>query len=352
MSARAEPPPPEGMSESAGNATTVGEARGDRDDRGRSGAATARAPDFFIVGHEKCGTTALYEMLRGHPQVFMPDFKEPRFFSPDTRVRALTPSNVRRPRTLEAYLELFAPARPEQRVGEASPQYLRSRVAPERIAELQPQARIIAILREPVSFLRSFHMQNIKGNLETERDLRAAMALEEDRRQGKRLPRGSEFPVRLLYSEHVRYLEQLHRFEAAFPSSQILVLIYEDYLRHNEATVRSVWRFLDVDDTLPVEVVNTRQPRKAVRSMPLHKLTRAVKLARHRPDAANPLARAVYAVTPRPAVEMWRRIVYTHPDRPDEAFSLELRRRFKPEVEALGEHLGRDLVSLWGYDRV
>ena len=29
---------------------------------------------------------------------------------------------------------------------------------------------------------------------------------------------------------------------------------------------------------------------------------------------------------------------------------LELRRRFKPEVEATSEYLGRDLVALWGYD--
>ncbi len=41
-----------------------------------------RVPDFFIVGHPKCGTTALYEMLRRHPQIFMPDIKEPWFFAP------------------------------------------------------------------------------------------------------------------------------------------------------------------------------------------------------------------------------------------------------------------------------
>ena len=40
------------------------------------------------------------------------------------------------------------------------------------------------------------------------------------------------------------------------------------------------------------------------------------------------------------------------PRAPDENFVLELRRRFKPEVVALSEHLGRDLVTLWGYDAV
>jgi hypothetical protein len=309
-------------------------------------------PDFFIVGHEKCGTTALYGMLREHPQIFMPDFKEPRFFSSDIRVRAPGPGGGRRTSTLEGYLELFAPALPDQRVGEASPQYLRSHVAAGGIAEMNPAAKIIAILREPLSFLRSLHMQNVRGNLETERDLRAAMALEEERRQGRRLPSGLESPVRLLYSEYISYLEQLSRFEAVFPASQILVLIYEDYRRENEETVRRVWRFLEVDDTLPVHVLTGRESRKAVRSMLLHRLTRAVKIARYKPGKASPLARAIYALTPKPVVELWRRIVYTRPDSPDEAFAAELRRRFKPEVVALGEHLGRDLVGLWGYDSV
>src|SRR5580693_6355814 len=47
-----------------------------------------RIPDFFIVGHAKCGTTALYEMLRRHPQIFMPEYKagagkEPWYFARD-----------------------------------------------------------------------------------------------------------------------------------------------------------------------------------------------------------------------------------------------------------------------------
>ncbi len=121
-------------------------------------------PDFFIVGHQKCGTTALYEMLRGHPQIFMPDVKEPRFFAPDLRSRlrpddrSVRPTAARptRSRTTSRCSPLRAP---DQLAGEASPQYLRSHAAAGAIAEVQPQARIIAILREPASFLRSFHLQ-------------------------------------------------------------------------------------------------------------------------------------------------------------------------------------------------
>src|SRR5271166_1372233 len=136
-----------------------------------------RIPDFFIVGHAKCGTTALYEMLRRHPRIFMPDSKEPMFFARNPDAPPLVPGRPsfeqtgRRRETLEDYMSLFAPARPGQLAGEASTFYLWSAAAPARIARAQPQARIIAILREPASFLHSLHMQMLQNQAETETDL-------------------------------------------------------------------------------------------------------------------------------------------------------------------------------------
>src|SRR5436190_1060453 len=119
-----------------------------RADEGRVG----RVPDFFIAGHPKCGTTALYLMLKNHPQVFMPEVKEPRYFAADQRSPHGRHPPRDRPRTMEGYLTLFAQARPDQLVGEASPNYLSSRVAASAIADVQPNARVIAILREPAAF--------------------------------------------------------------------------------------------------------------------------------------------------------------------------------------------------------
>src|SRR4051795_6870906 len=123
------------------------------------GGAPGRLPDFFIVGHAKSGTTALYEMLRRHPQIFMPELKEPWFFATDMEPVFTPPRGGDGPKTLEEYAAVFAGAGSDQRVGEASSSYLWSRTAAAGIAEVQPQARIIAILREPASFLRSLHLQ-------------------------------------------------------------------------------------------------------------------------------------------------------------------------------------------------
>jgi Sulfotransferase domain len=322
------------------------------------GAPPGRVPDFFIVGHQKCGTTALYLMLRSHPEIFMSDVKEPQFFATDQRspFASRRASSAKRPRTLDAYLSLFAAAAPEQLVGEASPQYLRSETAARGIAALQPAARIVAILREPASFLRSFHLQMVSSRIETETDFAKAIAREDDRRAGKRIPRRCHHPDALLYSDHVRYVEQLRRYYEVFPSEQVLVLVYEDFRRDNEATVRTVRRFLGVDDAHPVATLDTK-PLNAVRFMTAHQLLGMGRRARNNPSAATRLERAMNVITPTVLRnelfrKRWHRMIYTRPAPPDEQLMLELRRRFKPEVEALSEYLGRDLASLWGYDRL
>jgi Sulfotransferase family len=320
-----------------------------------SASSEGRVPDFFIVGHPKSGTTALYEMLRSHPQIYMPDFKEPRFFASDLPSRFTEKASGEPPQTRDDYLSLFDSASAAQRVGEASTAYIWSKTAAGLIAKDQPSARIIVILREPASFVQSMHLQLLQIRVEKERSLRKALALEDARRRGKHLPAVvSRWPQVLLYTDRVKYVEQLRRYHAVFPREQVLVLIYDDFRRHNETTVRAVLRFLDVDDTAAIEVTEAN-PTVRMRSVRLDETVRAVSVGRH------PLARAVRssvkALTPagvrlQAHRAIRRQVVFGAPRAPDEAVMLELRRRFKAEVVAVSEYLGRDLVTLWGYDRL
>ncbi len=324
------------------------------DSRPMEGAnrGSGRVPDFFIVGHMKCGTTALYRMLNQHPQIFMPRAKEPRYFAPQLRPPG-QPETPSWPGTLERYLALFADARPDQLAGEASPQYICSPTAAASIAELNSAARLIAILREPADFLRSYHQQMVASNDETENDFRTAVELEGARRASA----GAGFlSPQLLYSEHVRYAEQLRRLHASFSREQVLVLIYDDFRADNEATVRRVQRFLGVDDTLALQPIET-QPNKAVRSMRMHQLRRMVRRAEFNPQQATPLARTLSTLMPRRVrrgalSRAYRRVAYAQPKPPDERFMRELRRRYRDEVVAISEYLDRDLLALWGYDEL
>jgi hypothetical protein len=312
--------------------------------RASAQASGRKIPDFFIVGHPKSGTTALYEMLRSHPEIYMPDLKETLFFA-----RELHPGlkdSDPQPDTLDEYLALFAGAQPGQRAGEASPSYLRSRLAAGRIAQLQPDARIIAILREPADFLRSMHLELLKDHVETEKDLRKAMAREQLRREQK--------PVLWYSPERVQYAEQLRRYREAFSPEQVLVLIYDDFRADNEGTIRRVLEFLGVDSAAAVAPSEANRT-VLVRSPRMYETFRALYLGRG--PASRVVKAGVKAVTPKrfrqDSLRALRNgVMYGKPAPPDEQLMLELRRSYKGEVEKLSDYLGRDLVALWGYDRL
>ena len=316
----------------------------------------SRAPDFFIVGQPKSGTTALYEMLRSHPQIFMPDFKEPRYFASDLPSRFQAPrASGLDPETFEDYLALFDPAEPGQITGEASTAYIWSGTAARLIAEARPDAKIIVILREPASFLRSLHLQLMQIRVEKQKTLREALAVEDARREGKRLPEQiAPWPQVLLYLDRARYVEQLKRYHAAFPPEQVLTLIYDDFRGDNEGTVRRVLRFLEVDEDARVEVTEAN-PTIRMRSQKLDEMMVSVTVGRG--PVSSALNRAVRTLMPRGLRRnlrglIWRRVVFGRPEPPDEQLMRELRVRFKGEVEALSEYLGRDLLALWGYDEL
>lgn len=105
------------------------------------GISTGRPLDFFVVGAAKSGTTTLFRLLEGHPQLFLPAGKEVPFFTKDTIYD----------RGWQRYLEEhFATARADQRWGTVTPRYLGDLHVPERMHQRCPAARLIALLRNPV----------------------------------------------------------------------------------------------------------------------------------------------------------------------------------------------------------
>ncbi len=132
------------------------------------------------------------------------------------------------------------------------------------------------------------------------------------------------------------------------------MLIYDDFRAENEATVRRVLRFLDVDDTVEIEAVEAN-PTVAVRSLRLNNAVSA--LYEGRGPVGRAVSQTVKAVTPtrlrRGAYRAFRsRLVYGKPPAPDRDAMAQLRHRFRDEVVSLSEYMERDLVTLWGYDSI
>ena len=295
-----------------------------------------RRPDFFIVGAPKSGTTALYEYLRQHPQVFMSDPKEPNFFGADVERR-------RTPRIgLDEYLACFAGAGQAKRAGEASVRYLHSRRAAREIADFAPQGQAIIMVRDPVEMMYAMHGELVYIGAEDIADFAEALAAEPDRRAGRRIPAGANKPAALLYRESAQFSEQIARYFDALGRDRVLVLVYDDFRDDTLGEYRRVLDFLGVDPSFvpSMAIVNpSKQPRSRL-------LTRLI--------ASPPgwFRRVVGAVLPaRQRKRLFRRALAlnsrTAPRPPmDPALRASLKAEFAPEVRRLGELIGRDL-SAW-----
>jgi hypothetical protein len=183
----------------------------------------AGRPNFFIVGAPKCGTTALYEYLRPHPNIYMSTLKEPHFFAKDLGTYPAV-------KTLEHYARLFAESTDQHLgIGEASVYYLRSSVAIPNIRAFNPDARIIAMFRNPVDMVYSLHSQLLYWSEEVEQDFEAAWRLQERRRQGLDVPPGSRGSFLLQYAEVGRFGTQTERLLSTFPREQVKLILYDDF---------------------------------------------------------------------------------------------------------------------------
>ncbi len=199
-----------------------------------------RLPDFLCIGAMRCGTTTLWEMLRRHPRVFMPERKEIHFF--DNRDGQYDAG-------LGWYREQFRAAPDGAVRGEFSPAYIFVEEACERIRAALPDTRLVAILRDPVARAWSHYWFSVRQGHET---LSFERALDGE---ADRLRTGTSMDVRMFsYVARGRYLQQLLRFERAFSREQICVVLFEDLMADPVPVLARVCAHIGVEaSALPPE---------------------------------------------------------------------------------------------------
>jgi hypothetical protein len=254
-------------------------------------------PDFLVIGAYKSGSTALHEALRAHPQVFVPAQKGPSFFAFDGEEpsdRPPPPGTVRR---WEDYLALFDPAPAGAVRGEVSPEYLANPRAVHRIRERVPEARLVAILRNPVERAFSDYLMYVRDGLEPERDFGRALDEQEERRNAG-LPTG-------YYVETGFYGRQLRPYFEVFPRERVQVHLFEEFAAGPGAVLERLYAFLGVDSALgrsPERAVNVSGvPRNALVAAAVR---RGRRLAPHLPSPVRRRGKAAVARgLARPALE-------------------------------------------------
>jgi len=275
-----------------------------------------RLPTFCVIGAMKAGTTSLAAWLDEHPDVHIAPQKETRFFN--------TPYNYWL--GVDWFREQFAGAGDAKAVGDATP-LMQNPLAVRHMADLLPDARLVAILRNPVDRAYS-HYQHIRALGQERRSFQRALAAEREDEVGARgdPPRD--------YMQRGRYLRQLQAVTDRYDRSQLLVVLFEDLRDRPQDTVREVLRFIGVDESVPLAGVGAaHDPRPAVRSTRLYAALNG-RVGRRLPDGGRRLAERINQTDKQAYGQL------------EPAVRKELVAQIAPEVRELQEWLGRDL-SAW-----
>lgn len=187
-------------------------------------------PSFIIVGALKAGTTSIAEWLRSHPDVYLPELKEPRFFLYDklnaehrAKSRAIFPI-----RSLGEYEALFRRTGGFKAVGEASPQYLHSEKALMRMLEVLPDVKVVISLRHPVKRAYSQYWMRVREGVESGSFAEAIVH-------------------RHQWTEFSYYADAIERYIRGFGRGRVCIMVFEDLVSAPEMPLMQLCTFLGID---------------------------------------------------------------------------------------------------------
>lgn len=249
--------------------------------------SSVKLPNFLIIGVQKAGTTSVYTYLKEHPQVYMSPVKEPNFLAkdPNKDPKDIKPvaSHKKRIDTFEKYCELFQAVTDEIAIGEASPNYMANyEIATQQIKRYVPDAKLIAILRNPADRAYSDYLMHIRDAIGQPRSLSEQII--KKGKQSATLKKG-------FYGEH------LSCFYDRFDSSQIEVFLYEDLRKNSQDLMRRIYRFIGVDENYTPDTSKKSQVAKLPKNQTLNKI-----LHTHNPLRKN-TAKVLKSVFPATLVE-------------------------------------------------
>lgn len=289
----------------------------------------SRLPNFMILGAPKCGTTTLYHVLDGHPDIALSRPKEPLFFETEFE------------KGLSYYSKTyFSHCRSEKAIGEARAAKLYLPFVAQRIRQTLPDARLIAILRNPAERVYSHWWMRTCNGLER-LSLEDAVAQNLAAiRSGRSLDEATWLAhidgvehTAPVYLEIGHYAQHLECYGRLFPASQLKVLLFDDLNREPERLYSEIFEFLGVhpEAALPRKQHYNAAPSRA--ALALHKLDRALNMPRLLPrffrtwfkNALSPLG------GPPPMDASTRRWLLSY---------------YRKHNDRLGELLGRDF-SHW-----
>jgi len=314
--------------------------------------------DFIVIGAQKSGTTTLFEYLRRHPELYLPSGKEAPFFSHDSewndgwgeyvrRYFALATDTERWGTVTPHYMygSLYQADKPDSLAAERRPE----RLVPERIASHSPEARLIAILRDPVERAYShFRMERFR-----EAERRTFDTAIEELLHPKQLERSRRQPTEVTaYVTNGEYGRILTPYFELFGKDRMLVCFASDLAAAPAATFSSILRFLDVASDFQPSNLGQRYrvagSRRRLRRLDLDRLERRVASNRHLRSAWHALPAGLRQRVDRDFKELKyqsdvrNRVVERQTEAPLEEVEERLRAHFAIDREHLRTLIGRE----------
>lgn len=211
--------------------------------------------DFVVIGAQKAGTTSLFQYLRRHDELFIPDRKELHFFDRNDNYRM----------GWSAFAESFyGPDVEDLLWGDVTPRYMGDVRVPERLAATMPDVQIIAILRDPIDRAYSHYCMAVRRGTETRSFQQAAQDAQKVDRAEALSPPIDETDCYLYWGEYGRILRNYLCF---FNRNQIKVLFLSDLSSRPEQTLNEVLGFLGVDRSFQPENTSRNYNSRAVSSL-------------------------------------------------------------------------------------
>jgi hypothetical protein len=200
-------------------------------------------PDFLVVGAARAGTTTLHSYLRQHPEIFLPDVKEPSFFvfegGGKKYLKGSFAFTVSEP---EAYEKLFRYAKAKQITGEISTPYLylyeKTISSIKKYFDAYRDIKIVMILRNPVERAYSQYCWCVRDGRE-ELSFEKAIDAEQERMK-------NNFSFDYFYLDRGFYFKQVKAYLENF--QHVHLILFEDFEKNPESVLKGLCRFLGVDE--------------------------------------------------------------------------------------------------------
>lgn len=215
-------------------------------------------PDFVVAGVARAGTTTLYNLLKKHNQIYLPNVKETNYFSNATSKNiedySLPEKNKEYHTKIinewSVYEELFSIGIYHNKLkGDISPSYMWDKNSAKRIKDKNKNAKIIISLRSPVERAISHYKMNYITGFEKEKVFSKAVYKKYDGYWGG----GNCYLMCSLYFDAIK------SFYDNFGRNNVLVIIYEDWINNQKQTVNKITDFLKINNLTEKDYIYTHE---------------------------------------------------------------------------------------------